>query len=75
MSDSTGPGRPRPVNDPAGRHRGVRRGRERGCWVYVPAEQMRAAGVNVERGQPPPDYRVWAGRKRTTLIQFYDRES
>jgi hypothetical protein len=47
----------------------VRRGRERGCWLYVPAEQIERAGIDVNG--PPPTYRVWDGRKRTLLVQLY----
>jgi hypothetical protein len=34
--------------DFAARRRGVRKGREKGCWVYIPAVELAAAGI-------PPD--------------------
>jgi hypothetical protein len=54
--------------DQARRRRSVRKGRERGCWVYVPAEELVAAGLNP--ADPPPFYRLWA-RRRTLLVQWY----
>ena len=42
--------------DPAERKRGVRRGRERGCWVYIAADELVAAGFNP--ADLPPYYRV-----------------
>lgn len=57
-----------PVYDPARRRRGVRKGRERGVWIYVPAEELRAAGVDPHA--EAPWYRVWT-RRRTVLVQLY----
>ena len=54
--------------DHAARRRGVRHGRERGCWVYIPAEELRKA--NIDPHEAPPWYRIWANRTRI-LIQFY----
>ena len=54
--------------DQAYRRRSQRRGRERGCWVYIPAEELVEAGLNP--ADPPPWYRVWT-RKRTVLVQLY----
>jgi hypothetical protein len=48
---------------PAGRyHAGLRRqaqrhGREKGCRVNIPMEELRKAGWDVDG--PPPYYRVW----------------
>lgn len=50
------------------RRRGVRKGRERGCWVYIPAEELANAGV--EPGQAPPWYRLWH-RQKAVLVRFY----
>lgn len=58
-----------PTYDSGLRRRGVRRGRERGCWVYVPAEELERASVDVSG--PPPFYRVWAGPRRSLLVSFY----
>lgn len=57
--------------DHAALRNGVRRGRERGCWVYIPAEELTAAGID-PYGEPP-QYRLWGGRKRTLLVQLYER--
>lgn len=55
--------------DIASRRRAVRKGRERGCSLYIPAEQLERAGIDPHG--PPPFYRSWDGRKGTVLIQFY----
>ena len=55
--------------DHAARRKTLRRGRERGCWLYIPAEELRKVGF--EPGEPPPFSRVWAGRKSTLLVQLY----
>jgi hypothetical protein len=57
-------------HDPAARRRSKRAGRERGCWLYVPAEYLAECGID-PRGAPPR-YRVWPGRKRTLLVQLYE---
>lgn len=59
--------------DPARRRRTVSRGRERGCWVYVPAEEL--AKTNWQGKGPPPFYRLWArARGRTVTVQFFGDE-
>lgn len=65
-----------PVSDrPAGRYdaarrrQGKRTGRERGCWLYVPAEELEKAGVDVTG--PPPFYRVWGTRRGGLVARFY----
>ena len=57
-----------PGYDPAYRRRTVRRGRERGCWLYIPAEELRAAAI--DPAEPPPCYRIWP-RRRAILVQLY----
>jgi hypothetical protein len=47
----------------------VRRGKEKGAWLYVPAEQLDKAGW--PHDGPPPRYRTWNGRKHTLLVQLY----
>lgn len=54
--------------DSARRRRGKRTGREKGCWLYVPAEELEAAGIDVDG--PPPFYRVW-GRRGSVLVGLY----
>lgn len=56
-------------HDPAARRRGQRRGRERGCWVYISAADLLAAGFDPE--QAAPFYRCWVARKGTVLLNLY----
>lgn len=55
--------------DSAARRQSVRRGRERGCWVYVPAAELLAAGVDLDG--PPPFYRSWGSRRGSVLLRLY----
>jgi len=55
--------------DPAARKRAVRKGREKGCWVFIPASELEGTGVRPPDGGPPW-YRVWH-RKRAILVQLY----
>lgn len=48
--------RPGPTYDPGIRRRSLRRRRERGCTVYIPAEVLIAAGF--DPNEPPPYYRL-----------------
>lgn len=60
---------------PAGRYDAMarrvsqRKGRERGCWVYIPAEELEAAGYTEE--EDPPFYRVWGYRRGSVVIRLY----
>lgn len=56
-----------PAHDPAQRRQGVRKGRERGCWIYVTAAELEAIGMDAPA---PPFYRTWT-RRKTLLVQFY----
>jgi hypothetical protein len=47
--------------DPGLRRQAVRRGRERGCWVYIPAVELEAAGIPLD--EPPPFYRLNGHRR------------
>jgi hypothetical protein len=67
--------------DPARRRRGIRKGRERGAWIYVPAAELQAAGV--DPSGDAPWYRLWAKPRRssapgaapgTVLVQLYAEE-
>lgn len=58
-------------HDPAQRRKSQRRGRERGCWVYIPAESLQKAGVDV--GGAEPFYRVWAGPRGSVVVSLYNR--
>jgi hypothetical protein len=57
------------VHDRARRRQSIRRGNERGAWVYVPGELLVELGIDLEA--PAPLYRTWAGRKRSVLVQLY----
>lgn len=59
----------------AGRHdHGMRRqskrsARERGCWTYIPAETLLAAGISP--AEPAPFYRTWATSRGGVMIRLY----
>lgn len=57
------------VYDQARRRRAQRRGREKGCWVYIPAEELEKAGRPVDG--PAPFYRLWTSSKGRLLVQLY----
>jgi hypothetical protein len=60
---------------PAGRHdaqarrKAQRRGRERGCWVYISAEQLGKAGLASDAFVPW--YRVWGGQRGRYVVVLY----
>lgn len=54
--------------DSARRRRSVRKGRERGCWVYIPGEVLVASGVE---DADPPLYRVFPGKRRSLTVTLY----
>lgn len=51
------------------RRRSVRSGRERGCWVYVPADELVRAGV--DPSGPAPLYRTWGTPRGGVLVRLY----
>jgi hypothetical protein len=55
--------------DAMARRRAQRRGRERGCWVYVPAEELRKAGH--DPAGPPPFYRTWGSARGGVMVRLY----
>lgn len=55
--------------DFARRRKGVRKGRERGCWVYVPKEELEKTGFDPQ--EDPPAYRLWASDRGRCVIQLY----
>ena len=63
-----------PVYDSAALRRSVRKGRERGCWVYVPAEELAKTRAGV--ADLPPRYRT-VGRQNgsTVIVTFYREEA
>lgn len=60
---------------PAGRHdamarrRSHRIGRERGVRIYIPAEELEAAGIDVNG--PAPFYRTWGFRRGSVIVRLY----
>jgi hypothetical protein len=57
--------------DPMRRRRAVRRGRERGCWVYIAAPELAKTRLRLLEG-PPPFYRAH-GRTggRTIMVELF----
>ena len=55
--------------DDAARRRSQRRGRETGCWVYIPAAELAKAGYSPDA--PPPYYRTWGTRSGGVLVRLY----
>ena len=55
--------------DSAQRRKATRAGRQRGCSIYIPAEILQAAGVDLEG--PTPHYRVWKARRGAVTINLY----
>jgi hypothetical protein len=58
-----------PQYDAARRRRSLRKQRERGCSVYIPADVLEAAGF--APNEPPPFYRVWGSRRGSVLVRLY----
>lgn len=56
-------------HDTAARRRAQRRGRERGCWVYVPAEELAKTGFDPYGD--PPFYRTWGSSRGRLVVQLY----
>jgi hypothetical protein len=44
----------------------TRGGRDRGCRVYIAAEQLEAAGIDPHG--PAPAYRIWAGERGRFVV-------
>jgi hypothetical protein len=63
------PSMPSGRHDAASRRKASRKGRERGCPLYLSGEELANAGIDPYG--PPPEYKVWPGRKRTVLVQLY----
>lgn len=58
--------------DSAERRAGVRKGRERGCWVYIPAEELAKTGHDPHGAVPR--YRVWGSSRGSVLVRLYRDE-
>jgi hypothetical protein len=55
--------------DAALRRRGQRKGRETGCWVYIPGEELEKAGRDPSLA--PPFYRTWGTKRGVVLVRLY----
>lgn len=55
--------------DAMARRQSQRRGRERGCWVYVPAEELQKAGIGPD--DDPPLYRTWGTARGGVFVRLY----
>jgi hypothetical protein len=55
--------------DPAKRRRALRKGREKGCSVYIAEEELLKAGY--DPADPPPFYKVWGSQSGSVLVRFY----
>jgi len=55
--------------DAAERRQAKRAGRERGCWLYVPAEELLKAGIDLDG--PAPRYRVWGSSRGGLFVRLY----
>ena len=51
------------------RRRARRSGREKGCWLFVPAVELRRAGVDPDG--PPPRYRTWGTSRGGVFVRLY----
>lgn len=51
------------------RRQSTRKQRERGAWLYIPAEELEASGFDPKG--PPPAYRIFRGRKHQFMVQLY----
>ncbi len=61
--------RPAGRHDAAARKRSHRKGREKGCHVYIAAEALAQAGYDPDG--PPPFYRVWAAPRGRFIVTLY----
>lgn len=55
--------------DSARRRRTKRSGRERGCWAYIPAEELLKAGIDPT--DPPPYCRTWGTKRGGVFVRLY----
>lgn len=55
--------------DPALRRRGLRKGREKGCSIYISADELEAVGFDPDG--PPPFYRVWGSSRGGLFVRLY----
>lgn len=56
-------------HDPMQRRRALRKQRERGCSIYIPADELLKAGI--DPGGPAPFYRTWGYRRGSVIVRLY----
>lgn len=59
-------------HDHSARRQATRSGRQKGCSIYIPAEDLLKAGF--DPNGPLPFYRTWGTKRGGVLVQLY-RES
>jgi hypothetical protein len=61
--------------DQTERRRSERRGRERGVRIYIPAAELRKAGIDPHG--PAPEYKLWGNGDRgaSVFVKLYLPES
>jgi hypothetical protein len=57
------------MHDPMLRRRALRTGRERGCWVYIPADELSKAGFDPKGSVP--FYRTWGHARGSLMVRLY----
>jgi hypothetical protein len=58
-----------PSYDPRAWRRSARQGRERGCHIYIPAEEL--LKLRADLGDRPPVYRITHVRTKEIYIEFH----
>lgn len=66
----------RSAYDPTRRRRSIRlRPEDRGVWIFIPAAELRAAGIEPPpRGGRLPRFRVWGRSRGSVLVRLYRQE-
>lgn len=55
--------------DDGARRKSVRKGAERGVWIFIPAAELRKAGIDPHG--PVPRYRLWGRARGSVLLRLY----
>lgn len=55
--------------DEAASRQSVRSGRQRGVYIYIPARELRKAGIDPHG--PAPRYKTWGRRSGSLLVRLY----
>lgn len=63
------PGRDGSRYDDTNPRQSLRRGRERGVWVFLPMAELRKAGI--DPAGPAPKYRTWGRARGSVLVRLY----